>query len=200
MNILESKKLDMEIVNNESINSSKNKGNKICCDVDGVIANFGEEYQKWLIENHPKIDIDPKSYHCGVPYELGKEFISEFWKSGAVRKMKHFPDAKYYFNKLAEIHDIYIVTAINPNYSVQRTKNLSGYNYKSLVLIHKQKADWIINELKPDIAIEDKPINIKILSDAGIKVYYPSYLPYTKGLEEYGIPFKSWKHLWELLS
>jgi 5'(3')-deoxyribonucleotidase len=200
MHILERDNPDMEIIKNESIITSKKKNKKICCDVDGVIANFGEKYQKWLIENHPKINIDPNSYHCGVPYELGKDFIAEFWRSGAIRKMEHFPDAKYYFNKLSEIHDIYIVTAINPNYSVQRTKNLSGFNYKSLILIHRKKSDWIINELKPDIAVEDKPANIKTLSDAGIKVYYPSYLPYTKGLEKFGTPFKSWKHLWEILS
>jgi 5'(3')-deoxyribonucleotidase len=199
MSILKDNNKTMEIINNESINTSDKKEKAICCDVDGVITNFGDAYRKWLSKNHPKVKINPDSYHCGVPFELGKDFVSELWRSGVIREMEHFPGAKTYFNKLAQKYDMYIVTAINPNYSVQRTKNLKGYGYKSLTLIHKRKTDWIINDLKPDIAIEDKPANIKTLSEAGIDVYYPIYVPYTNDMEDYGTPFNSWKHLWELL-
>ncbi|MFW5800133.1 MAG: 5' nucleotidase, NT5C type [Spirochaetota bacterium] len=172
---------------------------KICCDVDGVILDFGSAYKKWLEENHPKIKINPYDYHCGVPYELGKDFVTEFWKTGIVRRLKPFPGAREYFNKLAQYYDMYIVTALKGNYKEQRKESLKGFDYKELYIIEHKKAEWIIKELKPDIAIEDKPGNIMTLSEVNIKVYYPSFILYTMGLKDYGVPFDSWRHLWELL-
>ena len=60
------------------------------------------------------------------------------------------------------------------------------------------KTDHIINNIKPIIAIEDKPKNIQILSEAGIRVFYP-ILEYTKGMEQFGTPYENWYYLMDLI-
>ena len=170
---------------------------KIMSDVDGVILDFGGGMKNWIQANHPERVLDFTSWDFG----LGKDawtYVMLFWASGALERLKQYPGAKAGFNKLAKKFDIHIVTALDPKYTAQRKKNLSGFNYKSITVKGLGKLEHILNVTKPDIAFEDKPEYIRKMVAAGIDVYYPD-LPLTKGVNV-GTRYKSWSELVKLVT
>jgi 5'(3')-deoxyribonucleotidase len=180
-------------------NFLKEKKYKIMSDVDGVIVDFVNPWIDWVEKKDPNIKIDKSRYDLGLSGEIIGRYINDFWKSGAMNSLPIYENAKESFNNIAKKHDIYIVSALNNDYFKERKENLKGFNYKILKLIDNNKVEWIIDTLKPDIAIEDDPKNIMRLSGAGIKVYYPKFATYTDGMEAYGNGFDNWKELEEML-
>jgi hypothetical protein len=173
---------------------------KIVCDVDGVILDFSKSFARFWNSKYPDhlISERPKSWRFGLPKEMHTRLhdeVNNFGRTEESGKLEYlFTDIDPYFNYLSEIHDIHIVTACPEEFKENRILNLNYLKYSSLAFKSKNKAKYIIEEVKPFIAIEDYPENVVKLSVAGIKVYYPD-LPYTAGYEAYGTPFNSWKEL-----
>ncbi len=175
----------------------------ICCDVDGVLLFFAGAFVKWYNAHHvEKIsDADMHDYGFNIDSRdyLYKE-IKMFWDTPFFSSMPLMDkDAPKYFNLLAKNNEMIIATAVDEKHRKSRETNLYQFDYDKIYFVPHDKAKFIIEKLKPDIAIEDKPDTIKELSAAGIKVYYPD-LSYTKGLEKYGTKYNLWKELYVKLS
>ena len=103
-------------------------------------------------------------------------------------------------NRLVEKDEVHLVTAIQPECSEKRAENLSALNYTSLQCVgDAAKERVIIEEVVPDVMIEDRPELIKAFHGAGIPVFYPDWHPYTRGMEAFGTPFSHWNQIPELL-
>jgi len=172
---------------------------KLMSDVDGVLVDFNGDFADWLEENHNDAfqGFNPAVWD----FNLGKEswnYIKEFWSSGVLTNLTIFPNAKKVFNDLSEIFQMNIVTALDPKYKSERVINLKGFKYDSIKVLGTGKIEYILNNLKPVVAIEDKPEYIRRMSKAGIDVYFPR-IPMTRGLESYGTPYRNWLELKKIL-
>lgn len=173
---------------------------KIIFDVDGCMLDFANPFIKWYnARNEDKITQSDLKY-----YDFNRDnifdSIKQFWATpnfGSLSFMDNY--IFYYFNKIAEKNESIIVTAIPEEYAEIRMENLKWFNYGEIYFKPNGKTEFIINELKADIAIEDEPERVKKLSEAGIKVFYPQW-PYTVGLEKYGTMYKSWRELYAKLA
>jgi uncharacterized HAD superfamily protein len=175
----------------------------ICIDTDGVLLDFLEPFAKWYNANF----TDKVHEHHKQDYDLGKgddkKFfprIQQFWETPMFGSLPLLDkDAPKYFNLLAEDNTMIIATAVPEHLSAARTRNLNEFKYSGLHFVPKDKAYFIINLIRPSIAIEDKPETIKELYHAGIKVYYP-YCKYITGMEKYGTMYKNWKELYGFIA
>lgn len=168
----------------------------ISCDVDGVLLDFIGGIKKWADKTHPEYDIKiniPGNWYFGVDKKLAWKMVEEFWATDELSKLPQYPGAKTGFNRLAKNFEVHIVTALDAKYKAKRVKNLSGFNYESMTVKAEGKFQTIVNKIKPDIAIEDKPELIQRMTRAGIDVYWPN-LPLTKGVAV-GTKYKNWPDL-----
>jgi len=172
---------------------------KIVSDVDGCLLRFLEPFAKWYNAN-----FEDKIYNQHKQdYDLGKgdddKFyprIKQFWETPIFGNLPLMDkDAPKYFNMMARKNIMVIATAVDLKHADRRKKNLKDFKYDEIYFVPHNKEKFIINELKPDIAIEDKPELIIALAKAGIKVFYPE-LKYTIGMARYGTMYKNWKELY----
>ena len=168
---------------------------KIMCDVDGVLLDFNTSFRQWLKKEFPTIKFDLSDWHLGMPPDQAQKIVDAFFEvDEEISNLLPFPGAKTGLSVLKNTgHEVHIVTALPAKYKVQREKNLEGWEYDSLSVIGHDKMDYIVNELNPDVGIEDKPENIKIMDDAGITVFYPD-ISLTKYVNV-GHSYKSWYYL-----
>jgi hypothetical protein len=61
------------------------------------------------------------------------------------------------------------------------------------------KQQIIIEQIQPDVMLEDRPELIEAFHRAGIKVIFPDWHPYTKGMERFATPFSLWQEIPDLL-
>lgn len=175
-----------------------NERKKICLDCDGVLLDYWQANKDWAKIHHPEYKLSDKNYYMGLSQDEAWILIQSFWNSGNLSKLPYFSGALEGVNKLHEYYHIDVATALHPSYEDERLINLKDLKRHSFKCCKQNKVDYIINILKPDIAVEDKPKNVKALSNAGITVYYPK-VKYTEGLEEYGIEYKDWDELTRVL-
>ena len=131
----------------------------------------------------------------------GWDLIVKYWRSESfARGLPEIKGAKVGFNAIAKDYDITIVTAVPEEFRKIRAANLKGFRYAKLKMFGKNKVQWIINTLKPEFAIEDKPVNVKKMAAAGINVYYP-IIPLTKSITRgpHAIPYRNWAQLVKLI-
>lgn len=167
---------------------------KLMSDVDGVLVEFSRPFAEWIQRENPDLEIDLDQWGFGLPKEQVDGFIVGFWSSGELRSLPFFPDALEGINSLKSLFEIHLVTALAPEYEPYRVENLKDVKYDSLTVAGWGKRDYVIDVVKPVVALEDKPELIKEFSDAGIDVFYP-LIPITKGLGEYGTCYTNWQEL-----
>ena len=86
-----------------------------------------------------------------------------------------------------------IVSALEPDQSKKRVENLKLLNYTTLQCVgDDRKEEIVIEEIQPDLMIEDRPKLIEAFHRAGIKVIFPDWHPYTRGMECFSTPFYLW--------
>jgi len=171
---------------------------KLMSDVDGVLVDFNNTFANWMEEHHPELaPVDRGKWHFGLDDEVAWGYCEEFWETDWIRRLPFFEGAVDGLNSIIDIFQIHIVTALPHKYEHARRVNLSSVNYDSMMVIGRDKMDYIIDVLKPDIAIEDKPKNVNLLHETGIDVYYPDH-PITKDISV-GTRYFSWKELVEIL-
>jgi len=177
---------------------------KIGCDVDGVLLDMRLSIQNHIRINSLNTHNYPEEYYSFKTISSDGYLVPDdrtlyyFWGTEAISHLEFFPEAKEGINTLSHSHEIHIVTALPSQHVALRTKNLEGVNYSSLHVIGRQKKDFILDTLKPDIVIEDKPALIQQFSRAGIQVFYPDR-PYIPDMRELAVPYRSWDELLEML-
>lgn len=176
---------------------------KIVCDCDGCILDFAFKFSEWWnLDHFDLISGTPTSWDFGVKDTKALyEGVVEFQKSKNFESIPYlFPDTEKFFNILSEKYKIIIVSATPLFAEESRKKNLENLRYNKLILKPEKKIEYIINNIRPSIAIEDKPEYIKQLASCDIQVYYPKIkLTEGKGLENYGFEFNSWSDLHDKL-
>jgi len=173
---------------------------KICSDVDGVILDYIRGFIDFTIKEKITYTHDPK--HFGVIRNLpDKELIWEKFHSGDYLKKLNFYDySLQVLNLLVNQHELHLVSALEPKQFKKREENLNALNYTSLKCVGDfRKEQIIIEEIKPDVMLEDRPELIRAFTNAGIRVIYPDWHLYTKGMERYATPFSSWQEIPELI-
>jgi hypothetical protein len=171
------------------------KKKKFVWDVDGVLLDFSTDFERF-VSNELGIDVNHEDYDLGIDRKTIEPIINKFWNSENFSRLKQYPSAKEVFNYIAKRTESVIATAISGEYARAREKNLSGFAYKKIHYLPVDKKKFVVNTLKPDVCIEDKPSNIEFYTNAGILTFFPSNLPYTKGLSiKYAIPYNSLEEL-----
>ena len=180
---------------------------KIVCDCDNVLLNFSESFAEWHNGKYDDITVqgDPDDYDFGVPdhSELVWERINEFWMSPEMAKVKYMePEINVKFKELRALHDVVVYSAVDNQCKELRMANLKDFDLEdSEVVLRVDKLVPIIDDVKPDICIDDAPENIEELTAAGIPVFYPRYVKYTSHVKsELAIPYENWDNLLELIS
>ena len=115
-------------------------------------------------------------------------------------QLKFYDDSLEILNLLASKHELHLVSALEPNQTKKRVENLKMLNYTTLQCVGDDlKEETVIEEVKPDVMIEDRPELIEAFHHAGIKVIFPDWHPYTKGMERFATPFSLWNEVPYLL-
>ena len=174
---------------------------KICSDVDGVILNYIQGFIDFTQREKIPYTHDPEIYGVIRNLPNGAEMRDQFHGGDDLRQLNYFDDSLKILNKLASQHELHLVTALEPEQTQKRTDNLKELNYASLQCVgdlHKEQI--IVEEVQPDIMLEDRPELIKAFYNAGIHVLYPDWHLYTKGMDRFATPFSSWLEIPELLA
>ena len=174
---------------------------KICSDVDGVILDYIQGFIDFTLKEKIPYTYNPK--HYGVIRNLPeKELIwGKFHSGDYLRKLNFYDDSLQILNFLANQHEVHLVSALEPKQFKKREENLNALNYTSLKCVgdfYKEKI--IIEEIKPDVMIEDRPELIRSFHNAGIRVIFPNWHHYTNGMEQYAIPFSNWLQIPEIIN
>jgi 5'(3')-deoxyribonucleotidase len=173
---------------------------KICSDVDGVILNYIQGFIDFTQREKIPYTHDPEIYGVIRNLPNGVEMRDQFHGGDDLRQLNYFDDSLKILNKLASQHELHLVTALEPEQTQKRTDNLKELNYASLQCVgdlHKEQI--IVEEVQPDVMLEDRPELIKAFYNAGISVLYPDWHLYTKGMDRFATPFSSWLEIPELL-
>ena len=174
---------------------------KICSDVDGVILNYIEGFIKFTIKEKINYNHDPSTYGVISSFPNKKEIYERFHSGNYLSNLNYYEHSLKILNLLTQKHELYLVSALEPEQQKEREKNLSALNYKSLQCVGDSlKEQIILEEIKPDIMIEDRPELIKTFYNKGISVIYPEWHNYTKGMDRYAIPFSNWLEIPKLLN
>jgi len=158
---------------------------KICFDCDGVILDFKEGFVNWIIKTYPDVDIDVSSYNilknANFTKKEEREILNNFFETPEFRDIEYFNNVGNVLKKLRKDgHTVHIITALNPRYTQLRKNQLEKIDYDEMKLMGGRKEKYIINTVKPDLMVEDKPDLIKSFQESGITTFYPSasYIPF----------------------
>ena len=171
----------------------------ICSDVDGVILNYIQGFIDFTRDEDIDYQYNPENYGVITGIENAENLRKRFHAKDYLRQLQYYEGALEVLNRLVEKDEVHLVTAIQPECSEMRAENLTALNYTSLQCVgDAAKERVIIEEVVPDVMIEDRPELIKAFHGAGIPVFYPDWHPYTRGMEDFGTPFSNWYQIPEL--
>ena len=172
----------------------------ICSDVDGVILNYIQGFIEFTVDENISFRYNPEKY--GVMRDLinEDELRERFHKGNYLRKLQYYSNALEVLNSLAEKFELHLVTAISPECCEKRKENLAALNYTSLQCVGDHaKERVILEEVIPDVIIEDRPKLIRAFHAAGIPVFFPDWHRYTWDMDPFGIAFSDWEKLPSIL-
>ena len=173
---------------------------KICSDVDGVILDYIQGFIDFTIKEKIYYEHDPNLYGVIRNFPNKEEIYERFLSGNYLSNLNYYDHSLKILNLLAQKHELYLVSALDPTQQKEREKNLNALNYISLQCVGESlKEQIILEEIKPDIMLEDRPKLIKTFSNNGISVIFPEWHNYTKGMERYAIPFSNWLEIPKLL-
>ncbi len=174
---------------------------KICSDVDGVILDYIQGFIDFTVKEKINYEHDPNLYGVISNFPNKEEIYERFNSGNYLSKLNYYDHSLKILNSLAQKHELHLVSALAPALQREREKNLTELNYISLQCVGDSlKEQIILEEIKPDIMIEDRPELIKTFYNKGISVIYPEWHNYTKGMDRYAIPFSNWLEIPKLLN
>ena len=168
--------------------------------MDGVILNYIQGFIDFTQRENIPYTHEPELYGVirNFPDNLGMR--DQFHAGDSLRQLNYFDDSLQILNMLATQHELHLVTALEPEQFRKREENLAALNYTSLQCVGDiRKEQIIVEEIQPDVMLEDRPELIEAFYSAGIRVLFPDWHPYTKGMERFGTPFSRWQEIPELL-
>ncbi len=173
---------------------------KICSDVDGVILDYIRGFIEFTqIEKIPYTH-NPELFGVIRNFPDNVEVRDRFHAGDSLRNLKYFDGSLEILNLLASRHELHLVTALEPEQTQKRAENLKSVNYTTLQCVGDlRKEQIIVEEIQPDVMIEDRPELIESFCNAGLYVIYPDWHPYTKGMDRYATPFSHWHEVPDLL-
>ena len=172
----------------------------ICSDVDGVILNYVQGFIDFTREENIVYHYNPERYGVVTGIKDAEQLRARFHAKNYLRRLEYYEGALEVLNRLVEKDEVHLVTAIQPECSEMRAENLSSLNYTSLQCVgDAAKERVIIEDVVPDVMIEDRPELIRAFHSAGISVFYPDWHQYTRGMESFGTAFSHWNQLPEML-
>ena len=173
---------------------------KICSDVDGVILDYIQGFIDFTEKEDIPFNHNPKLYGVIRNMPNKKKIYKKFHSGDYLRKLNFYDYSLQILNFLANQHELYLVSALEPEQFHKREENLNELNYFSLKCVGEfRKKETVIEDVKPDVMIEDHPELIKSFHNAGIRVIFPNWHLYTKGMENFATPFSSWREIPKLL-
>ena len=173
---------------------------KICSDVDGVILNYIQGFIDFTIKEKIPYSHNPELYGVISNFNDNQKVRDQFYSGIYLSKLKYYDDSLEILNMLASKNELHLVSALEPEQSKKRVENLKMLNYLTLQCVgDERKEETVVYGIQPDVMIEDRPELIEAFSRAGIKVFFPDWHPYTKGMERFGTPFSLWNEVPHLL-
>ena len=173
---------------------------KICSDVDGVILDYILGFLEFTQKEKIPYSHDPELWGVFRNFPDNFEVRNRFHAGDSLRNLKYFEGSLEILNLLASSHELHLVTALEPEQTQKRVKNLESVNYTTLQCVGRlRKEQIIVKEIQPDVMIEDSPELIESFCNAGLYVIYPDWHLYTKGMDRYATPFSHWQEVPDLL-
>ena len=136
--------------------------------MDGVILNYIQGSIDFTRDEDIDYQYNPENYGVITGIENAKNLRKRFHAKDYLRQLQYYEGALEVLNRLVEKDEVHLVTAIQPECSEKRAENLSALNYTSLQCVgDAAKERVIIEEVVPDVMIEDRPELIKAFQGAG---------------------------------
>lgn len=167
-------------------------------DVDGVLANFFEAYERLHIQVAGEDKFGdkkwpaqrPQYWHWPAEFGYTREHTSEVWKR--IKQdplfwamLKPLPGAEEFLNALANSeHEVYFITdrpGNNPQHQTIDWLYEYGYSHPSVIISRHGKA-ICCDAVGTDLYIDDKPENVEEVAEAGRDVYILDQ-PYNRSCE-----------------
>ena len=172
----------------------------ICSDVDGVILNYIQGFIDFTRKEKIPFSHNPELYGVISNFPDNLKVRDQFYSGKYLSQLKFYDDSLEILNLLASKHELHLVSALEPEQSKKRVENLKMLNYTTLQCVGDDcKEEIVIEEIQPDVMIEDRPELIEAFHRAGIRVIFPDWHPYTKGMECFATPFSLWNEVPYLL-
>ena len=172
----------------------------ICSDVDGVILNYIQGFIDFTRKEKIPYSYNPEIYGVVGNFSDNLKVRDQFYSGKYLSQLKFYDDSLEILNLLASKHELHLVSALEPEQSKKRVQNLKMLNYATLQCVgYERKEEIVIKEIQPDVMIEDRPELIEAFYRAGIRVIFPNWHPYTKGMECFATPFSLWNEVPYLL-
>ena len=172
----------------------------ICSDVDGVILDYNQGFIDFTRKEKIPYSYNPEIYGVISNFPDNQKVRDQFYSGKYLSQLKYYDDSLEILNLLANKHELHIVSALEPELQKKRVENLKMLNYKTLQCVgDERKEETIVEEIQPDVMIEDRPELIEAFHRAGIRVIFPDWHPYTKGMESFATPFSLWNEVPNLI-
>ena len=162
----------------------------ICSDVDGVILNYIQGFIDFTRKEKIPFSHNPELYGVISNSPDNQKVRDQFYSGKYLSQLRFYDDSLEILNMLAIKNELHLVSALEPHQTKKRIENLQMLNYTTLQCVGDDfKEETVIEEVKPDIMIEDRPELIEAFHRADIRVIFPNWHPYTKGMERFATPF-----------
>ena len=162
----------------------------ICSDVDGVILNYIQGFVDFTRKEKIPYSYNPELYGVISNFPDNLKVRDKFYSGKYLSQLKFYDGSLEILNLLASKHELHLVSALEPAQLKKRVENLKMLNYTTLQCAGEDRKEGIIiDEIQPDVMIEDRPELIEAFHRAGIRVIFPDWHPYTKGMERFATPF-----------
>ncbi len=173
---------------------------KICSDVDGVILNYIQGFIDFTRKEKIPYSYNPELYGVINSFPDNLKVREQFYSGNYLSKLKFYNDSLEILNMLAIKNELHLVSALEPEQSKKRVENLKMLNYTTLQCVgDERKEETVVKGVQPDVMIEDRPELIEAFHHAGIRVIFPDWHPYTRGMERFATPFSVWNEVPHLL-
>ena len=173
---------------------------KICSDVDGVILNYTQGFIDFTRKEKIPYSYNPELYGVISNFPDNQKVRDQFYSGKYLSQLRFYDDSLEILNLLASKNELHLVSALEPEQTKKRIENLKMLNYTTLQCVGDDlKEETVIKEVKPDVMIEDRPELIEAFHRADIRVIFPNWHPYTKGMERFATPFSLWNEVPYLL-
>ena len=147
----------------------------ICSDVDGVILNYIQGFIDFTRKEKIPYSHDPEIYGVIRNFPDKLKVRDQFYSGKYLSQLKFYDDSLEILNMLVSKHELHLVSALEPEQSKKRIENLKMLNYTTLQCVgDDHKEEIVIEEIQPDVMIEDRPELIEASTVLASKLFSPT--------------------------